>query len=117
MKLVFSAQELVGKRCAVLDNSVGNAYGETDVAAQLTVLPAWRIQEGFIERNFQFKNYFETIAFVNSLAWMIHAQDHHPELHTSFNRCLVRFNTHSVGGISLNDFICAAKADALFEQQ
>lgn len=116
MKLVFSAKELIAKQCAVLDNTQGNSYSEPDVVAQLIALPDWKERDGFIERRFQFKNYFETIAFVNSLAWMIHAQDHHPELHTTYNRCLVRFNTHSVDGISLNDFICAARADALFEQ-
>jgi 4a-hydroxytetrahydrobiopterin dehydratase len=116
MKLVFSALELIARQCAVLDNTQGNAYTATEIEAQLIALPGWEERDGFIERQFQFKNYFETIAFVNCLAWMIHAQDHHPELHTTYNRCLVRFNTHSVDGISLNDFICAARADALFEQ-
>jgi 4a-hydroxytetrahydrobiopterin dehydratase len=68
---------------------------------------------GAIEKTFAFKNYYETIAFVNALAWICHTQDHHPELAVSYNRCVVRFNTHSVGGISINDFICAAKTDAL----
>jgi 4a-hydroxytetrahydrobiopterin dehydratase len=50
---------------------------------------------------------------VNALAWICNTEDHHPELAVSYSRCVVRFNTHSVGGISVNDFICAAKADAL----
>jgi len=50
---------------------------------------------------------------VNALAWIAHTEDHHPDLAVSYDRCVVRFNTHSVGGISINDFICAAKADAL----
>ncbi len=53
------------------------------------------------------------MAFVNALAWVAHPEDHHPDLAVSYNRCAVRFNTHSVGGISINDFICAAKVDAL----
>jgi len=50
---------------------------------------------------------------VNALAWICHTEDHHPELAVSYSRCVVRFSTRSVGGISVNDFICAAKADAL----
>jgi 4a-hydroxytetrahydrobiopterin dehydratase len=53
------------------------------------------------------------MAFVNAVAWIAHAEDHHPDLLVSYNRCTVRFNTHSVGGLSVNDFICAAKLDAL----
>ena len=61
----------------------------------------------------RFANYFETIAFVNALALVAHTQDHHPDLSVHYNRCVVRFNTHDVGGISATDFDCAAQADAL----
>lgn len=64
-----------------------------------------------IRRNFKFKNYYETIAFVNVVAMIAHQQDHHPELQVSYNRCSVQYNTHSVGGLSEFDFICAAKID------
>ncbi|MCG6968166.1 MAG: 4a-hydroxytetrahydrobiopterin dehydratase [Gammaproteobacteria bacterium] len=67
-----------------------------------------------IGRSFQFKNYYQTIAFVNAVAWIANHQDHHPDLEVSYNRCVVHFTTHSVGGLSENDFICAAKIDALF---
>ena len=53
------------------------------------------------------------MAFVDALAWMCHVEDHHPDLAVRFDHCVVRFSTHSAGGISVNDFICAAKADAL----
>ena len=53
------------------------------------------------------------MAFVNAVAWIAHREDHHPDLAVSYNRCTVRLNTHSVGGISRNDFICAAQVDAL----
>jgi 4a-hydroxytetrahydrobiopterin dehydratase len=66
-----------------------------------------------IERVFPFKNYYHTIAFVNALAWVAHRQDHHPDLNVGYNRCRVTFSTHSVGGLSENDFICAARIDAL----
>ena len=66
-----------------------------------------------IQRSFRFSDYYQTIAFVNALAWVAHQQDHHPELQVSYNRCVVRYSTHSVGGLTENDFICAARIDAL----
>lgn len=66
-----------------------------------------------IRRTFQFKNYYQTIAFVNALAWVAHGQDHHPDLAVGYKRCVVTYSTHSVGGLSENDFICAARIDAL----
>jgi 4a-hydroxytetrahydrobiopterin dehydratase len=73
----------------------------------------WALLDGAIEKAYTFANFHETMAFVNALAWVAHAEDHHPDLRLSYNRCVVRYNTHSVGGISINDFICAAKVDAL----
>jgi len=66
-----------------------------------------------ISREFQFKNYYETIAFINAVAWIVHAQDHHPDLNVSYNRCLITFSTHSIAGLSVNDFICAAKINEI----
>ena len=79
----------------------------------LAQVSGWQLSDGAIEKTFRFRNYHETIAFVNALAWIANAEDHHPELRIFYDRCVVRFDTHSVGGISVNDFICAAKADAL----
>jgi 4a-hydroxytetrahydrobiopterin dehydratase len=66
-----------------------------------------------IQRSFRFSHYYHTIAFVNALAWVAHREDHHPDIEVGYNRCMVRFSTHSVGGLSDNDFICAARIDAL----
>ena len=66
-----------------------------------------------IEKTYPFANYYETIAFVNALAFIAHTQDHHPDLSVHYNRCGVRLNTHDVGGLSVTDFDCAARIDAL----
>ena len=66
-----------------------------------------------INRSFKFRNYYQTMAFVNAMAWVAHAEDHHPDIEVGYNRCLIRYSTHSVGGLSNNDFICSAKIDAL----
>ncbi len=86
---------------------------EDAIRDHLAQLSGWHLRGAAIEKMFSFKNYFETIAFVNALAWICHTEDHHPELQVSYKRCVARFSTHSVGGVSRNDFICAAKADAL----
>ena len=90
-----------------------HAMTEAVVRDHLAQVSGWHLNEGAIEKSFGFKNYYETIAFVNALAWICNTEDHHPALSVSYNRCVVRFDTHSVNGISVNDFICAAKADAL----
>jgi len=89
---------------------------DTDIRAQLPQVPGWAVAGGFLEKRHEFADYHHTMAFVNAVAWIAHAEDHHPDLAVSYNRCTVRFNTHSVGGISINDFICAAKVDALLDR-
>jgi 4a-hydroxytetrahydrobiopterin dehydratase len=66
-----------------------------------------------LAKSFGFGNYHETLAFVNAVAWIAHREDHHPDLAVSYNRCRVAWHTHSVGGLSENDFICAARVEAL----
>jgi 4a-hydroxytetrahydrobiopterin dehydratase len=89
----------------------------TEIVASLARLEGWKLAgDGAnvaIEKTFAFANYFETIAFVNALALVAHKQDHHPDLSVHYDRCVVRFNTHDVGGISATDFECASQADAL----
>ena len=87
--------------------------GAENILQHLAAAPGWTLEGGAIQKRYDFADYHRTMAFVNALAWVAHGQDHHPELLVSYNRCTVRFNTHSVGGISVNDFICAAKVDAL----
>ncbi|MCA1595432.1 MAG: 4a-hydroxytetrahydrobiopterin dehydratase [Chloroflexi bacterium] len=66
-----------------------------------------------IGKTYQFKNYYETIAFVNAIAWISHRENHHPDLEVGFKKCRVRYSTHAIGGLSENDFICAAKVEEL----
>jgi len=66
-----------------------------------------------IEKTFTFADYYKTLSFVNAVAFIAHTQDHHPDLSVHYNRCVVRFNTHEVSGISITDFDCAARVDAL----
>ena len=85
------------------------------VAALLAQVPEWtQAEDGqALARTFRFDDYYRTMAFVNALAHVAHREDHHPDLGVHYDRCVVRFSTHDVGGLSENDFICAARTDAL----
>ncbi len=76
-------------------------------------LSGWQLIDGALEKAFGFKNYHETIGFVNALAFIANTEDHHPDLTVSYRKCTVRYNTHDVKGISVSDFFCASKVDAL----
>ncbi len=90
------------------------------ISEYLAAVPGWTQDGAHITKTFQFKNYYETLAFINAIAYVIHAEDHHPELVVTYNRCVIKFDTHTVndgkGGISENDFICAAKVDGIYQQ-
>ncbi|ASR44809.1 4a-hydroxytetrahydrobiopterin dehydratase [Xanthomonas citri pv. mangiferaeindicae] len=88
---------------------------EARVRELLPQLPEWALAEDgrALTRTFRFGDYHRTMAFVNALAFIAHREDHHPDLGVHYDRVEVRYSTHDVGGLSENDFICAAKADAL----
>ena len=94
------------------------ALSATEIVTQLSKLNGeqalgWRLIDDALEKTFTFKNYHETIGFVNAVAFIANSENHHPDLAVSYSRCTVRFNTHDVQGISVSDFFCASKVDAL----
>lgn len=86
---------------------------EEEVRHLLPQVDGWDLVDGALERTFTFKNYYETTAFVNAVAWVAHREDHHPDMTFGYKQCQVRYATHAIGGISANDFICAAKVNDL----
>jgi 4a-hydroxytetrahydrobiopterin dehydratase len=107
---------LTKKHCKPCEGGVPPLKDE-EVRKLLSELKAWELKEEgkAIVRHFQFSDYYKTMAFVNAIAWMAHQEDHHPDLEVSYNFCRVRYTTHAIGGLSENDFICAAKVDALLQ--
>lgn len=107
--------ELAKKRCVPCEGKVPPLG--LDAAGKLlgSLRPAWKlINEGKgLEARFEFKNYWRTTAFVNAVAWIAHNQDHHPDIGFTYNSCTILWWTHSINGLSENDFICAAKVDQL----
>ena len=85
-----------------------------ELTTHLATLSGWPLAGDRIEKAFRFGDYHQTMAFVNALAWIAHREDHHPDLGVHYNRCEVTFSTHDAGGVTLNDVICAAKAERLF---
>jgi 4a-hydroxytetrahydrobiopterin dehydratase len=104
--------ELAAARCE--SRKGGQPLEVARVGGLLAVLPDWQAADGkSITRTFRFKNFYETLNFVNAIGWMANRQDHHPDLEVGYNRCVVHWSTHDAGGLSMNDFICAAKVDAI----
>lgn len=93
------------------------ALKPTEIVSRLAALTGWQLtgdgEAVAIEKRYDFTNYYETISFVNAVAFIANAQDHHPDLSVHYSRCVVRFNTHDVKGLSETDFDCAARIDAL----
>jgi 4a-hydroxytetrahydrobiopterin dehydratase len=107
--------ELAKRHCKACEPGTPALTSE-QVRMLLGDVPGWALRESHIEKTYRFRNYYETMAFVNAVAWVSHQEDHHPDLEVGYNRCTVRYSTHSVGGLSENDFICAAKLEALMAQ-
>ena len=110
--------ELGSRHCAPL-RGLEHRLSPERVADLLAVLPeGWRLVEdgSAIVKTFRFDDYYRTMAYVNALAFIAHAEDHHPDLGVHYDRCVVQFSTHDVGGLSTNDFIAAARAEGLLSR-
>ena len=106
--------ELATKRCRPCEGGAA-AFDDAQARDLLRQLKGWILEDGKLVKVYPFSNYHHTMAFVNALAWVSHREDHHPDLDVGYNKCRVAYWTHAVGGLSENDFICAAKCDALFD--
>jgi len=107
--------ELSEKKCAPCEGGVAplSALQASAYAKQLH--EDWRIatDSKSLQRSLKFKDFYRTMSFVNALAHVANTEDHHPDLEIGYGYCRVSFTTHSIGGLSINDFICAAKLDRL----
>ena len=107
--------ELTSQQCTSISDSAVSVLDHEEITTLLQQLnTAWTLEtkDQTISRDFSFKNYYQTMAFVNVVAQIAHQQDHHPDLLVSYNHCTITYCTHSVNGISIKDLICAAKINA-----
>ena len=113
MTLSERFQKLLKKHCSKNPKAVKPGDLEFDLAE----LPGWTIENKSIKKRFDFKDFHETMKFVNAVADIANQEDHHPDMAVSYNHCTVTYSTHSVGEVTDNDFICAAKVQALSSRQ
>ena len=106
--------DLSNKNCKACEGGV-SALSEAEAMELLKQVDGWTLEGSKIRKKYPFKNYYHTMAFVNALAWISHRENHHPELEVCWGHCTVTYRTHAINGLSENDFICAAKCDALFK--
>lgn len=104
--------ELRQGKCVPCEGGV-QPLSDAEADRLLSALPLWKREDREIWRTFKFADYYETLAFVNATAWISHREDHHPDMAVGYNQVTMRYSTHAIGGLSRNDFICAAKIDAL----
>lgn len=108
--------DLANRSCKPCEGGVAplDAEAATEQLGQLA--EGWSLDDDrqWLSREFSFDNYYQTTAFINAVAWIAHGQDHHPDISFGYNSATVRFTTHAIGGLSDNDFICAARIDQLF---
>jgi 4a-hydroxytetrahydrobiopterin dehydratase len=107
-----AATRLAAKKCKPCQRG-DTPLSPVQIEGLLRELDGWTLREGAITKTFRFADYWQTMAFVNATAWISQREDHHPDLHVGFNTCRIDYCTHAIGGLSENDFICAAKVDAL----
>lgn len=104
--------DITNRHCVPCEGGVA-PLSEGEVRDLLASLPDWALSEGRIEKSFPFRDHYETMTFVNAIAWVSHLEGHHPDLAVGYNSVTVRYSTHAISGLSENDFICAAKIEKL----
>ena len=104
---------LESKQCKPCEGGVP-ALSRDEALVLLKQLEGWQLTDKNISKSYAFKDYYQTMAFVNAAAWVSHREDHHPDITIGYNQCCIEYTTHAINGLSENDFICAAKIDKLF---
>jgi 4a-hydroxytetrahydrobiopterin dehydratase len=113
----MSLEQLAQSHC-VPRKGKEHALDASAIGDFLKVLPGWKLAShgSHITKEFRFDDFHRTMAFVNAVAWIAHVEDHHPDFKVSYPSCELSYSTHDVDGLSLNDFICAAKVEQLLER-
>lgn len=105
--------DLTQKNCKPCEGGAA-PLTEDEIKALLKDVSGWQVENNkAIKKSFSFKGFYKTMAFVNAIAWIANQENHHPDLHVGYNYCHVTLTTHAIDGLSENDFICAAKIEAL----
>ncbi len=113
----MTGNDLVQRRCKPCEGGVPALAAPAIAELRRALDPAWELSADgkWLFRRFEFPGFGRTMGFVNAVAWIAESEGHHPDLDVGYGRCVVRWSTHAVDGLTENDFICAAKVDRLIE--
>ena len=105
--------KLTEKRCKPCEGGTKPLTPAEAEAQRARLAEGWRLSADGknLLREFRFVDFYRTMSFVNAIAHIANLDDHHPDLEVGYNYCRLRYSTHSIGGLSENDFICASKID------
>lgn len=110
----MATTDLTAAVCKPCESGVA-PLSEELITNMLAQVPGWHYEQGRLQQTFDFKDYYQTISFVNAVAWLSNKEGHHPVLEVGFRQCTVKYWTHAIDGMSDNDFICAAKVNQLLQ--
>ena len=112
------ATELANRHCKPCEGGAEPLQAEQVTESLRALHDGWAVSDDGLEisRSFSFPAYSRTLGFANAVAWIAITEDHHPDMFVSYGSCRVNYTTHAIGGLSDNDFICAAKVDRLMDQ-
>jgi 4a-hydroxytetrahydrobiopterin dehydratase len=107
--------DLAAKKCAPCKGDMPPLSAAEAAQLLAQIHGDWKLADDAksLRRSYKFKDFYRTMSFVNAIAYIANVEDHHPDLEVGYDTCRVVFATHSIGGLSQNDFICAAKLDRL----
>ena len=106
---------LADKKCVSCEGGVAPLTAAEAASLMRQLRPEWQLADDVksLKRSYKFKDFYRTMSFVNAVAYVANCEDHHPDLEVGYDYCRLTYATHSIGGLSQNDFICAAKLDSL----
>lgn len=110
--------ELTAKKCVPCEGGVEPLSRAQAQELMEQLAPGWTLSDDAksLHREWKFRNFYHTMSFVNAVAHIANAEDHHPDMEVGWGYCRIKYATHAINGLSENDFICAAKVDALPRQ-
>ncbi len=108
--------ELADRHCKPCEGGVA-PMARSEAEATMSEIAGWELSDDgkSISRRFEFKGFYKCMSFINAMAWIANAENHHPDFSAGYNYCAVTFTTHAIDGLSENDFICAARINALLD--
>lgn len=110
----MSDEKLSEQKCEACEGGIEPL--ELSVAQRyLAQVSGWELDKDarVIIKKYTFKGFYPTMSFINAVAYIAQQEGHHPDIEFGYNYCNIRFTTHAINGLSINDFICAAKVDKL----